>query len=247
MTDKHCPLCKQDLPYSAFYRLNGKKITQEPYGTYCKTCDNKRLKKHRPQEHYACQHCARLFSKKRRDTSKRRDLPYCADCKPVLSLCANTYCFEPARGGKGGKFCVRHSLMAHGGRDKGDRLSADVIMSLVGRYANGVCEYTGEPFTDSNSAELDHRMPRSLGGSQAEDNLFWTTRRFNTFKSGAPAEALPFLIVAYCTKHGLSLPPDLPVVVPLGPPTSKFLIPLTYTRGRGVAPATYAVGLVPSR
>lgn len=45
------------------------------------------------------------------------------------------------------------------------------------------CAYTNEPLILGRDATIDHKMPRTRGGSNAIENLHWVTQRVNAMKS----------------------------------------------------------------
>jgi len=59
---------------------------------------------------------------------------------------------------------------------------ADVLKAIWDRQG-GLCGLTGQPL-DFETAQLDHILPRSRGGSYDESNLRWTTKHANEAKGG---------------------------------------------------------------
>ena len=52
----------------------------------------------------------------------------------------------------------------------------------------GLCAYTGEKLVLGETATLDHRQPKSRGGSNRVDNLQWVSARINEFKGSRTHE-----------------------------------------------------------
>ena len=69
--------------------------------------------------------------------------------------------------------------------------------------AGGICPYSGRKLTLGVDAEIDHREPRSKGGSDFIENLQWVHKVVNQMKYNYSEE--DFLAVVaeiYHFKHG---------------------------------------------
>lgn len=78
---------------------------------------------------------------------------------------------------------LRESSKRHMFRSRANRLKGVAACELAAlwRRQRGLCALTGIPLTREN-AEVDHILPRARGGSDALDNLRWTTRTVNRAK-----------------------------------------------------------------
>lgn len=52
----------------------------------------------------------------------------------------------------------------------------------------GICRYTGEVLIQSETASIDHIIPKSRGGTNDMDNLQWVSKKINSMKSSMTHE-----------------------------------------------------------
>lgn len=61
------------------------------------------------------------------------------------------------------------------------------LLSVLWAEQRGLCAYSGEPMTLggqlARSASIDHKTPRSRGGTNAKSNLQWVSRKMNLMKN----------------------------------------------------------------
>lgn len=69
----------------------------------------------------------------------------------------------------------------------GDITQGDSIKAIF-MAQGGRCAYTGEVLVPGVNASLDHKVPKSLGGSNDVGNLQWVTKDVNTAKWGRTSE-----------------------------------------------------------
>lgn len=101
---------------------------------------------------------------------KRRKL------RRAAGTCAS--CSDPVLGTS--SLCARHWLahIARKHRFPDSNIMWDKLVKQDFR-----CYYTGIPLVPGNNCSVDHKVPKSRGGSNAADNLVWVDRFTNSFKS----------------------------------------------------------------
>lgn len=149
-----------------------------------------------------CDACLSKRTKQRRDRASRG---FCQDCgNPATqgrakcdfhnqasnewraALSANrkaaghcVTCGNPD-GGRASK-CDRCWFRGVARQTLGSTAQGDAIRAIfLGQ--NGRCVYTGEVLVPGVNASLDHKIPKSLGGSNDVGNLQWVTKEVNTAK-----------------------------------------------------------------
>ncbi len=85
----------------------------------------------------------------------------------------------------------------------GVRIKSDILRAVLGEPAN--CYICGDPI--NGDAELDHVIPRSLGGPTEIENLRWSHRRCNRMKHDLTIEEfLKTLIKILQHQHQIGTP-----------------------------------------
>ena len=80
------------------------------------------------------------------------------------------------------KLCLRHWFGRVASSNTGSRANWPVVESLW-QEQNGKCAYSGEVLVPGTNASLDHKTPRSRGGSDDRENLQWVTWKINRMKT----------------------------------------------------------------
>ena len=65
----------------------------------------------------------------------------------------------------------------------------------------GKCAYSGEPLLPGTNACLDHKTPRSRGGSDLIENLHWISKSVNRIKGTMTHEEFVSLCILVVRKH----------------------------------------------
>jgi CRISPR/Cas system Type II protein with McrA/HNH and RuvC-like nuclease domain len=106
--------------------------------------------------------------------SKRKSKGLCADCGKYPARNASCRC----------EICTLKMTAAD---HLGSRKLYKPLMMLFLRQ-QGKCVYTGMQLTLGTNTSLDHRIPRTKGGTNDIDNLQWVHKSINTMKSDLSEE-----------------------------------------------------------
>jgi hypothetical protein len=154
-TTKRCPECKA---------ISRAKWKGRADGALCARC-------FRPKDghHKACSECRtamRAISMSRRATFAKEGR--CVQCGIPKT--------DP------GLYCRKCTFRAAARRWLG---SAKLWIKLVELFdaQEGRCAYTGEPLVIGGNASLDHKIPRSRGGTNTIENVQWVTWKVNRVKT----------------------------------------------------------------
>ncbi len=117
----------------------------------------------------------------------------CVDCRNAQKITAQkrheqrkienkcTGCGHKISGQRAGQKCLRcwfsHvAVVSLGTRDKGEGIARLFFEQ------RGQCAYTNEKLIPAKNACLDHKIPRTKGGSNDLDNIHWVTKDINRVK-----------------------------------------------------------------
>jgi hypothetical protein len=117
-------------------------------------------------------------------------------------------CETPPRPALVGQVCLDHWFFGAAGRATGSTKNTKAVAALW-EAQGGRCALTGFPLTPSAAATLDHKIPKSRGGSRGLENIQWTAWEANRIKGAFTPEefvALCRMVVA----HADGLPYDPP-------------------------------------
>lgn len=107
-----------------------------------------------------------------------------------------------------GQVCLAHWFFGAAGRATGSTKNTAAVAALW-EEQGGRCALTGLPLTHGSAATLDHKIPKSRGGSSGLENLQWTAWEANRIKGAFTPEefvALCRMVVA----HADGVPYDPP-------------------------------------
>ena len=123
----------------------------------------------RDSERVKCGSCRELAKKTYERAKKRcKDRNLCLDCGKWFCLDGNARC----------KICYLKRV-AH--KRLGSTSKWKEIDGLF-EQQSGLCPYTGIPLQLGLNAELDHKVPKSKGGTDDVLNLQWVYSKVNTMK-----------------------------------------------------------------
>ena len=131
----------------------------------CVNCNNPR-----DSVKYLCATCRQATAKyKKRLREKRKENGMCANCGATPEV------FE------GVPICLicwfkRISIAITGSRKYANPLH------VLWNNQRGLCAYSDIPLVPGRNASIDHKIPKSLGGSNDVSNLQWVTKNINRLK-----------------------------------------------------------------
>lgn len=82
------------------------------------------------------------------------------------------------------------------------RASLGVLLEKLWEAQGRRCVYTNECLTPGVNMSLDHRVPRSRGGSDEPENLQWVTKTINLSKNALTEDAFLNLCRAVVKHRG---------------------------------------------
>ena len=185
-----CPSCKEAMRV----RSQGRRTSRKQAGlcilcgvtcgeTRCGSCKEKRRKKnHQMNAAGKCATCRETLDtkaticvacsaerKKRQQTLRVR--------RGSLKLCRE--CGVPAIYGI---YCFDHWLVNMAATNTGHRKNATMLKEIWNKQ-EGRCALTGFPLQLGESASIDHIVPSTRGGTNAESNLAWVAWKANQSKT----------------------------------------------------------------
>lgn len=122
----------------------------------------------KPSSTRSCNKCRKKVTAQNQRYKKNREKKgLCRHCKCVAIR---------------GKYCTKHWLSARSSDYKKQYgLAMSDLIKLYERQS-GRCGYSNVPITIGKNAELDHKIPKSKGGSNRLDNLHWVHKKINRMK-----------------------------------------------------------------
>jgi 5-methylcytosine-specific restriction endonuclease McrA len=78
--------------------------------------------------------------------------------------------------------CLRCWFVHMARKATGSNRNGPVLQALWDAQ-HGRCAYTGAALVPGVNASLDHKLPRTRGGSSERENLQWVTTRINSMKN----------------------------------------------------------------
>lgn len=157
---KYCPKCNLFKDLNLFYK---NKRNKDGLCSYCASCDRN------SQKEYIRKGITKVTSKKRKE--KRIEENGCIRCKN------ENY--------PGSKYCIRcfvYALVRHWKLTKEHQ--NQIIPLLIEKLIKSefTCFYTGIKIIPGFSASIDHRIPKSKGGTHNIENLEWVHFGINRMK-----------------------------------------------------------------
>jgi hypothetical protein len=101
-------------------------------------------------------------------------------------------------------FCVRHWLgwAVKTGRIASGHYGDAKVLTEIFESQGRRCAYSGLPLIPGENACVDHKHPKSRGGSHDRSNLQWVTKEINRMKGTLPHERFVELCVAVASWAG---------------------------------------------